>query len=567
MVPSSPPRASRLRRLLLRLALAVVVLASIVAAVIYLGPRWVSSSDTTETLTHTAGEITLKVTVTERGNLESQKTVAGTCELEDRENKIIFIVEEGSTVEKDDVVVRFDRSKIDKEIVDQEIAVNRAKKESDAAAQEVEVQKNKGESEIAQADMELKLAELDLTKYKEGDYLVKLNELRGKIALAEFELDTNKDAYRHLAELVKSGFREPEQLQGAKQKVKSAEFNLQRDKETLRVLEKYDHERSLTEFEGKAKEAVRKVERAKSSSRAQELKTLGNFESAKAQLKMQEKRLEDLNEQLTKCEIKASQNGMVAYSNRRWYGDDQRIREGATVHHRQVIFNLPDMSSMQVKVNVHESVVKKVANGQKAIIRVDAFPDLTLEGTVQKVSPLADSTNPWARGGVKEYATIVSIDKMPEVALRPGMTAEVEIKVGEFPKVVAVPVQAVTEKGRRHFVFVDTNPGFERRAVKIGQSNHKFVQIKSGLNVGQRVALDARVRAAATEDDEEGEEPLPDELEEETDDEPTDVMAVAEPASDASDGDSSDGDDPSAAVAADPAIDAVFVPAASVDPP
>jgi RND family efflux transporter MFP subunit len=533
---SSQPKSFGFLSPLPKRLLAVALVAALVYVTYRIWPRS-KSPDGTETLTNIVSKMTLKVTVTERGNLESRKTVAGTCELDGYENKIIYIVEEGSSVKKGDVVVRFDSSKIEKEIAEQEIEVNRAKKERDAALQEVEVQKNKGESELAQAKMELKLADLDLKKYEEGDYLVNLNEMKGKIALAEFELEKNRDYFRHLQELVKSGFREPDQLQGAKQQVESARFNLQRDKEKLRVLQKYDHERSLTEYQGKAQEASRKVSRAKASGKAEELKASGNYESSKSQLGLQEKRLVDLKEELTKCELKAKQDGMVAYANREWYSDDRRIREGAIVHQRQVIFNLPDMSSMQVKVNVHESVVKKVASGQKAIIRVDAFPNLALAGTVKKVSPLADSSNSWSRGGVKEYSTIVSIDEMPDVALRPGMTAEVVIKVGEFKDVVAVPVQAVTEKGRKHFVFVGTDGSdeFERRAVKIGESNHKHVQIKSGLSEQEIVALDARVRAAAMADDDELDDEDEDEsleselVEAATDEKPGEVSAGTTP--------------------------------------
>ena len=67
-------------------------------------------------LTWTAATTDLRITVTERGTLESQKTVNGVCEIEGYDNKIIFIVEEGSTVKEGDVVVRFDSAQIDKEI-------------------------------------------------------------------------------------------------------------------------------------------------------------------------------------------------------------------------------------------------------------------------------------------------------------------------------------------------------------------------------------------------------------------------------------------------------------------
>ena len=69
------------------------------------------------------------------------------------------------------------------------------------------------------------------------------------------------------------------------------------------------------------------------------------------------------------------------------------------VYSRQKIFSLPDMTSMQVKVNIHESLVKKIKPGQMAEIRVDAFPNLVLIGKVKTVSQLADSNRGWMSGG------------------------------------------------------------------------------------------------------------------------------------------------------------------------
>lgn len=480
------------------------MLIAAIAAAVYASHRLLRARSPAheDALTYTVKSATLKVTVSERGNLESQKTVDGICELDGRQNKIIFIADEGSHVKEGDVVVRFDSSEIDKEIKEQEIKVTQAQGDVAAKEQEVEVQRNQNESDIAAAKLELTLSSLDLRKYKEGDYLVKLYELEGKIALAEFELEKAKDAYMHLQELVKSGYRQPEQLQGAKQSVESAKYNLQRDKEQLRVLKNFEHERSLTEFTSKAEDAVRKLDRTRASARAQLLKAESAHQASRSTLRMQEERLADLIEQKSKCELKAPQEGIVAYANDRPWDESSRIREGALVYNRQTIFRLPDMTGMQVKVNVHESMVKKVKPDQSVTIRVDAFPTLAIRGTVKKVSPLADSEGWWGRGGVKEYTTYVTVDETPSVPLRPGMTAEVEIAVGTFADVLAVPVQAVTEQGRSHLVFVQHQNQFEPQEVHIGESNYKLVQIVEGLSAGQVVALDARARALASMGDE-----------------------------------------------------------------
>jgi multidrug efflux pump subunit AcrA (membrane-fusion protein) len=151
---------------------------------------------------------------------------------------------------------------------------------------------------------------------------------------------------------------------------------------------------------------------------------------------------------------------------------------------------------MQVKLRVHESVVNRVLKGQTATLQVEALPGVVLHGKVVSVATQAQSQG-W-RSAVKDYETIVSIDDLPpDAGLRPGMTAEVKILLKTVPDALTVPVQAVTEFDGKHIAYVKTSRGLERREVKVGESNETLVQILEGINEGEQVALDARVRAAA----------------------------------------------------------------------
>ena len=239
------------------------------------------------------------------------------------------------------------------------------------------------------------------------------------------------------------------------------------------------------------------MQRAKATAIAQVAKANSEYEAAKATYTIEEQQLKEFLSQMDKAVIKAAQAGVVAYANDRWYDPSSQIREGAMVYARQKIFSLPDMTSMQVKVNIHESLVKKIKPGQMAEIRVDAFPNLVLIGKVKTVSQLADSNRGYMSGGVKEYSTVVTVEKMPEEDLKPGMTAEVKIKAGELSNVLMVPVQAVAEHKGEFFAFVDRPPVIERRKVKVGDTNEKMVQVLDGLKEGERVTLDARSRAVA----------------------------------------------------------------------
>jgi HlyD family secretion protein len=155
------------------------------------------------------------------------------------------------------------------------------------------------------------------------------------------------------------------------------------------------------------------------------------------------------------------------------------------------------MSLMQVKVNIHESLIKKIKVGQKAEIRIESFPGVVFEGTVTSVSQLADSTRPWMNGGVKQYPTVVKLDDLKSQEVKPGMTAEAKVLVGVLEDVLLVPVQAIAEHKGEFFAFVQKAGHIKLQKVKIGENNETHVQILEGLAQGDQVALDARLRAAA----------------------------------------------------------------------
>ncbi|MEZ6059717.1 MAG: efflux RND transporter periplasmic adaptor subunit [Planctomycetaceae bacterium] len=489
-----------------------------------------------ESLTWTAERTNLRITVTERGTLQSQKTVNGVCELGGYDNKIIFLVEEGATVQEGDVVVRFDSSEIETEIAEEKLEVAQAEGVVETKRQEVEVAKNTGESEIAAAELELTLARLDFEKYRDGDLQVEQADLSGNISLAKIDLQKAQENLQNVRELVKKGFREPDQIQIAEQEVERAKFGLNRDERKLDVLMNYDSKRKLTEFEAKAEEAERKLRRAKATADANLKKAQNELQSAQAELKLQQEDLAEEEAELKKCEIKAQQTGVVAYANEDWWSESRRIREGGTVYRRQSVFHIPDMTLMEVEVKVHESEVKRVAATQRAVIRVDAFSNEAFTGVVKSVAQLSKSDR-YMGGGVKEYPTIVTMNDFGDIPLRPGMTAEVEILVDNLTDVLAVPVQAIAEHRHKHFAYVQTENGYERRDVEVGQTNNRLIVINAGIEAGDVVALDARSRAAEEFSDDEAAEDS-EELQELT--EADDGEGDAEDATDA--GDEADND-------------------------
>jgi RND family efflux transporter MFP subunit len=169
-------------------------------------------------------------------------------------------------------------------------------------------------------------------------------------------------------------------------------------------------------------------------------------------------------------------------------GNQEPIQEGATVRERQAILTIPDLTEMAVRVNIHESSVQRVAEGQTVAVRIDAFPDMSLTGDVIKVAVVADSGNAFMNPDLKVYPTIVRIDGEHDW-LRPGMTAEVEILVASLENTVYVPIQAVTYLEDKQVVYVSRAGRREAREVQTGNYSEQFIEILSGLSAGEEVML------------------------------------------------------------------------------
>jgi RND family efflux transporter MFP subunit len=476
------------------LAGAVVVLA--LAA--WGAQRWLFTTATRGEITATVSRTDLPVVVIERGQLESAKTVAAKCQVEGDSSKIVFILPEGTRVKKGEVVVRFDADKIRRGVAEQAIKFQTADGKAKAAKEELDVQKNKGESEIAKGELALELAKLDREKYLEGEYKVEVDDKNGAINLAERELKEAEEKLEGFRTFVKKGFGTPEQLALKELEVARAKNNLERDKAKLMVLEKFTRRRQEVELTAKEKDAKRELARTHSITRANIAKADTDYATSLAVAKLEKDQLDRAKKQLEHVEIEAPQDGFVVYEQARYWDPAARIQVGGMVTYQQPVFVLPDLDHMQVKVKVHESKVKKLRVGQKATIRLEAFPGLVLHGSVEKVATLADSEGGWRGGGAKEFETVLKIDDLPSGGgLKPGFTAEVSIEVNLLPGVLAVPIQAVAQLKGKHYAYVPAAAGIDRREVTIGENNEKFVEVHTGLEEGENVCLDARARATA----------------------------------------------------------------------
>ena len=103
------------------------------------------------------------------------------------------------------------------------------------------------------------------------------------------------------------------------------------------------------------------------------------------------------------------------------------------------LFLMADLAEMQVRTLVDETDMGELRSGMLATVQVEAFPDRTFRGVVEKIEPQAT-----VEQNITMFPVIVSLDNRAGL-LKPGMNAEVEISIEEAPNVLLVPNNAIVQ--------------------------------------------------------------------------------------------------------------------------
>jgi len=435
---------------------------------------------------HEVRPISFPVTLKEKGEVKAKKSVDVKCQVDGR-STIIWLIPEGTTVKEGDLLVELASEDIDEAIKTRQNEVERLKAEVVAAESNYEIQLDENESKIRKAELKLKLAKLELEKYLKGDYQKNLQEAELARDQAEYALTRAKDDHETSKKLHTQHYITDAALKDDAFAKYKAEVELEKAKLALEILQTYTHEASSEQKESDVTEADKELARTKKEAEAQEALRKANLESKKNQLELATDRLEEKQEQKANCKIHAPAPGLVVYANVNWWRDT-RIEEGAEVHKRQTLIELPDPAVMQVIVKVHESKKDKIKVGQRAMVTVEGVPDETFTASVTQIAPLADQAHRWLNPDLKQYRTEITLDKADR-RLTPNATAEAEIVVDYMEDVLAVPIQAVYGFGGEQYVFVKDGGDTIPSKVKLGASSTEYAQVLEGVQPGQRIMM------------------------------------------------------------------------------
>lgn len=132
----------------------------------------------------------------------------------------------------------------------------------------------------------------------------------------------------------------------------------------------------------------------------------------------------------------------------------------------QVEVRLDDTRAARVNWSVAPRVIFSGADGR----------DVTVEGTVVERAVALDNA----------HTVVVKVALPADSAVRTGMFARVRFS-GGARKALAIPAEALVQRGQLDAAFVVTDGRARYRVLEIGRSSGEYVEVRSGLSAGERV--------------------------------------------------------------------------------
>jgi cobalt-zinc-cadmium efflux system membrane fusion protein len=148
------------------------------------------------------------------------------------------------------------------------------------------------------------------------------------------------------------------------------------------------------------------------------------------------------------------------------------------------MFIVTDPTKVWVRGNVPELELSRVQTGSAAVVRLHAFPDLAMPGTITYIAPSLEEQT-------RSLPIRVSL-ATPDARLKSGLFGSVELVGGSAnERVLVVPVDAVATVAGQTVVFVPTNAphAFRPQPVGLGRRAGGFFEVRTGIDEGARIAV------------------------------------------------------------------------------
>jgi membrane fusion protein (multidrug efflux system) len=175
--------------------------------------------------------------------------------------------------------------------------------------------------------------------------------------------------------------------------------------------------------------------------------------------------------ELSRTEVRAPFSGFVT---------QRTVNIGQRLKPMDNLFNIGAFSPLFADVHLSERDARSVRPGQPATVRLGSDDTATIQGRVERLSPIVDQ----ASGTLK-----VTVAIEPKTGFRPGSFVRVEIRTDTKSDAIVIPKRALIEEDGQNYVFIAQNDTARRAKVELGYQREGLVEIRNGVSPGDNVVV------------------------------------------------------------------------------
>lgn len=340
------------------------------------------------------------------------------------------------------------------------------------------IKKSVSDLQIAQAkldiavkgarDQELEPAKARVENAKKNlDRLTSLYEAamvsQDQVESAQLQYDTYNAQYS----LLKEGIR-PEDMDVLKAQLESAKTSLESAQENKMLVDikrsSWDSAKAQVD---NALAAFEQANVAKDTSTWEK-----DLAQADAAVKKAQASLELAQQRLDESVIKAPISGTIT---------ERFLDKGGMASTTKPFVNIVNMDVVKITAKVPERELGSIKQGQKAIVKPDAYPDEEFTGKLVNISPIIDRTS--------QTCDIEVEVSNPNQRLKPGMFTRVELTVSENKVALVIPADSFIKESEDNYVFVADKGKAIKKKVTLGISDGIKIEVISGLNLGEQLII------------------------------------------------------------------------------
>ena len=314
-------------------------------------------------------------------------------------------------------------------------------------------------------------------KVSKGDSIAKIDPS----SVMKYLIKEESDLEVQQAELNQMITREENRINNLKSQL--AVMQLQYEQKKLEV-EKY-------KFESQRKQKIKDLEFRQAQINLD--KILRKIELSKIvkknNIKIQHIRIEKINNNIAEANralkqltIHSPMSGILQLNKN--YRTRQLVKIGDEIWQGWDFARVPNLDKMKVESQVNETDINKVYLGQKAIVRLDAFPEKTFHARVSEIDKLSHKKS--KQSDIKVFDIELMVEGS-DIMLKPGMTVSCRIIYADMDEATYVATHCIRKESDRYFIYRKNGSKVVRCPVKLGPANDQYTVIYGDFKQGARV--------------------------------------------------------------------------------